>query len=93
MTKVREMRPPMRLTAMLYVYECRNDRCKYYVELNDRWSRGVQVNADGTIPVMQPGPKQFDARVLTSEQQSAVDEQAQAFYDATIAKEEIIRRQ
>lgn len=34
---------------------CENERCKWF---DTTWL--VTINADGTIPVRQPGPKEFD---------------------------------
>jgi hypothetical protein len=83
----------MKLTATLKFLECRNDRCKYYINSSkdprnrSRWNRWVQINADGTIPVRQGGESEFSIRNLTQEQQSALDDNMREFYERTIKKD------
>jgi hypothetical protein len=74
------------LTAKGYFLECRNrNRCRQ-AELPPFF---IEVLADGTIPVRLPGPKQFDAPLLSKEQQSRIDEYFQAQYEGTLRKDEL----
>lgn len=93
MTVISKSRVPLRLTATSHTLECRNDRCKYFVQLRggDRWRRVVEVNADGTIPVRMAYQKELTMPNLTPEQQQELDEAQQWLYTRTIKKDEIHR--
>jgi hypothetical protein len=68
------------LTAQGYYVECRNKgRCRQA----DLPPFFVEVLSDGTIPIRMPGPKDYDAPLLSKEQQSQIDAYFQAQYDAT----------
>jgi len=41
--------------AKVETYECENDLC---INSHGRWI--IQINPDGSIPVRQQGPKEFD---------------------------------
>lgn len=89
MATVHSFRPALNLSATLYVLECRNaNRCPWG-EVRGR--KIVEVMADGTIPVMLPGPKTYNAEHLSPEQQSKIDEFFNQQYRQTLDKKEVWR--
>jgi hypothetical protein len=89
MTAVKQMKSHYNLTATIHILECRNRLCPWG-ETHER--KSVEVMADGTIPVMLPGPKVYDAQQLTPEQQARLDQFYRDQYLQTTRKDEIERQ-
>lgn len=90
MAVINTQRPALNLSATVYTLECRNvNRCRWAEE---KARKIVEVLADGTIPVMLPGPKAFDAQKLTPEQQANLDEFFRTQYQQTLDKSEVRKR-
>lgn len=55
---------PSRRGSVIHTLRCDNERCRDYDEqlLSLRWSWIIQVDEDGTIPVREPGVKEFAAQ-------------------------------
>jgi hypothetical protein len=82
-----QRRPALNITSTVYELECRNiNRCRWAEE---KATKIVQILADGTIPVMLPGPKVYDAEHLTAEQQANLDEFFRTQYQITVDKREV----
>jgi hypothetical protein len=88
MTAVKQMKSHYNLTATIHILECRNQRCPWG-ETHER--KSVEVMADGTIPVMLPGPKMYDAQQLTPEQQKRLEDYFEEQYTSTVRKDELRR--
>lgn len=86
MTAIEQKRSPFNLTATIHILECRNDRCVWGRE---RMRKMVEIMADGTIPVMLPGPKTYDVPLLTKEQQAKIDEYFEQVRLSTLRKDEL----
>lgn len=69
-SKIRQKRPQGPGMCNVFIFECRNERCKNF---EDTWL--VQVNDDGSIPTRNKGPKEYpNSDRLTAMGKSYIDQ-------------------